>query len=94
MYTCAIQEIHEADVYTKVLGIEWNADEDYFRLAVGAMQKSNTLTSACNQMVCKLGVYTKGIMLCHFWKLQEILRPLNVLGWFSPSVILMKILLQ
>ena len=39
-----IQEISQADVYTRTLGLEWNAREDYFRLTVGEMPSSDSLT--------------------------------------------------
>ena len=71
---CATQEIHEADVYTKTLGIEWNAHGDYFRLAVGAMPHFDILTKR------KL--------------VSDVAKTFDVLGWFSPSIVPMKILLQ
>ena len=72
--TCTAQEINEADVYTKTLGIEWNARGDYFRLTVGAMPRFDILTK--RRLV------------------SDIAKTFDVLGWFSPSIILMKILLQ
>jgi len=72
--TCAVQEINEADVYTKTLGMEWSAHGDYFRLTVGTMPHFDVLTKS------KL--------------VSDIAKTYDVLGWFSPSVILMKILLQ
>ena len=41
---CVRQEICEADVYTKTLGIERNAHGDYFSLTVGAMPHFDNLT--------------------------------------------------
>ena len=69
-----IQEISEADVYTRTLGIEWNARGDYFRLTVGEAPSSECLTKR------KL--------------VSEIAKIYDVLGWFAPSTVCMKILLQ
>ena len=69
-----IQEISEADVYTRTLGIEWNAHGDYFRLTVGETPSSECLTKR------KL--------------VSEIAKIYDVLGWFAPCTVSMKILLQ
>ena len=68
----SIQEISEADVYTRTLGIEWNTrGGDYFRLTV-----------------CETQCHTKRELV------SEIAKIYDVLGWFSPSTVCMKILLQ
>ena len=68
------QEISVADMYTRTLGVEWNANTDYFRLTIGAMPQ--------------LHVLTKRNLVSDAAKTFDILR------WFSPSIILIKILLQ
>ena len=70
----AIQNIGEADVYTKTLGIEWNAQGDYFRLVIAAMPATDSMTKR------KL--------------ISDIAKTFDVMGWFSPTIISMKILLQ
>lgn len=70
----ATQEIREADVFTRTLGIEWSASEDYFRLTVGEAPSSDSLTKR------KL--------------VSEIAKIFDVLGWFAPCIVSMKILLQ
>ena len=51
--SCAIQEISEADVYTKTLGIKWNTHGDCFCLSVGAVPHFDVLTK------CKLVIVSK-----------------------------------
>lgn len=70
----AVQEIRDADIFTKTLGIEWNARGDFFRLTAGPMPRHEVLTKP------KL--------------VSDIAKIFDVLGWFSPSIVHMKILMQ
>ena len=60
--------------FTKVLGVEWNTEQDSLRLAVGAFPSKHTLTKRALA--------------------SNIARVYDILGWYSPSVIKVKVLLQ
>ena len=60
--------------FTKVLGVEWNTEQDSLRLAVGDFPSDRTLTKRTLA--------------------SNIARVYDILGWYSPSVIKVKVLLQ
>ena len=68
------QEIKIQNEYTKVLGVEWNADSDCFRPMISLPEEETPLT--------------KRVLV------SNIARLFDVMGWCSPTIILMKILLQ
>ena len=60
--------------FTKVLGIEWNTEQDSLRLAPG--------------------IFSSGITLTKRALASNVARVYDILGWYSPAVIKIKILLQ
>ena len=60
--------------YSKTLGVEWNSEEDVFRIAITDTPVPH---SATKQQIS-----------------SDIAKTFDVMGWFSPSVIKAKILLQ
>ena len=68
------QEIKIQNDYTKVLGVQWNAESDCFRPTISLPAEETPLT--------------KRVLV------SNIARLFDVMGWCSPSIILMKILLQ
>ena len=68
------QEIRIQNDYTKVLGVEWNAESDCFRPLISLPDQETPLT--------------KRVLV------SNIARLFDVMGWCSPAIILMKVLLQ
>ena len=68
------QEISIQNDYTKVLGVEWNAESDCFRPMISLLEERTPLT--------------KRVLV------SNIARLFDVMGWCSPAIILMKVLLQ
>ena len=68
------QAILDQSKYTKTLGIEWNSQQDVFRLTISEPPDNDALT--------------KRVLT------SDIAKTFDVLGWFSPSTIKAKILLQ
>ena len=60
--------------YTKVLGVEWNTEQDSLRLVTGTFSSGPALT--------------KRVLA------SNIARIYDILGWYSPSIIKLKVLLQ
>ena len=69
-----MQEIRIQNDYTKVLGVEWNAESDCFRPMISLPEEETPLT--------------KRVLV------SNIARLFDVMGWCSPTIILMKVLLQ
>ena len=69
------QSIPDADSYVKTLGLEWNSNQDLFRLTVSELQQP-------------LKIVTKRALVF------DVAKIFDALGWFAPSVIKMKIMLQ
>ena len=70
----SMQMMPDADQYTKTLGIEWNANQDHFRLTVADFPPTDNLTKRS--------------------LVSDIAKTFDVLGWFSPTIIKVKMLLQ
>ena len=62
------------ETYTKTLGIQWNAQDDYFKISVPSPAPLETLTK-------------RGLV-------SDVAKTFDVMGWFSPSTIKAKILMQ
>ncbi len=69
-----MQMMPTSDVYTKTLGIEWNATKDHLRLAVSDPPPLDNITKRA--------------------LVSDIAKTFDILGWFSPSTIKVKVLLQ
>ena len=61
-------------MYSKTLGIDWNASLDHFRLTVATIPLLENVTKRT--------------------LVSDIVKTFDVLGWFSPAIIVVKILLQ
>jgi hypothetical protein len=69
------QAIPEPTGYTKTLGIEWNTNDDSFRLTIA--DPSNHSKPVTKRLLT-----------------SDVAKTFDVLGWFSPTIIKAKILLQ
>ena len=73
-HTKLTHDLPMTETYTKTLGIQWNAQDDYFKISVPSPAPLETLTK-------------RGLV-------SDVAKTFDVMGWFSPSTIKAKILMQ